>query len=289
MSSHPHGRRRPPAGRAEPAPCCFRVGTCGYSYTGWAESGFYPAHTPPGRMLPLYARQFPITELNATWHRMPRAEAVERERRLAPPGFQFTVKLIRELTHEGLPDNWRDLAATYRHGIAPLAQAGQLRAVLVQLPADFDRSAANRRRLACLLDELEGLPLAVEFRQGSWNTDRVFTELERRGVTLVAVDAPDMPGLFPALDVVTNPDLVYVRFHGRNARGWRQRDARIRFDYYYRESELREWVERHITSMARQSRSGVIVFNNHIRAQAPENALVLMRLLREYGLALAGE
>jgi hypothetical protein len=28
-----------------------------------------------GQMLPLYAREFPITELNYTWYQMPRAEA----------------------------------------------------------------------------------------------------------------------------------------------------------------------------------------------------------------------
>ena len=64
----------------------------------------------------------------------------------------------------------------------------------------------NRQYLAALLDELAGLPLAVEFRHASWAADRVFAELERRRVVLVAVDAPDLPALFPTLDVVTNPD-----------------------------------------------------------------------------------
>jgi hypothetical protein len=38
-------------------------------------------------------------------------------------------------------------------------------------------------------------------------------ELARRRVSLVTVDAPELAGLFPSLDVVTNPDLIYVRFH----------------------------------------------------------------------------
>ena len=45
-----------------------------------------------------------------------------------------------------------------------------------------------------------------------------FAELERRRTTLVAVDEPNLPGLFPQLDVVTNPDLFYIRFHGRNVK-----------------------------------------------------------------------
>ena len=59
-------------------------------------------------------------------------------------------------------------------------QAGQLLAVLVQLPPSFQRRAPQRRYLAELLDELAGLPVAVEFRHSSWATDRVFAELEQR-------------------------------------------------------------------------------------------------------------
>jgi len=280
-------RRRPGPEAGAGSSCRLWVGTSGYSYTQWVEVGFYPAGTRPGQMLSWYARTFPATELNTTWYQMPRAEALERQCREAPDNFLFTVKLNRGLTHDIDPDQWRDRAAAYRHGIAPLVQSGRLAAVLVQLPPGFDRSVANRRHLAGLLDELEGLPLAVEFRQGSWNTDRVFAELERRGVTLVAVDEPELPGLFPALDVVTNPDLFYVRFHGRNAKGWRQAGTQFQFDYDYPEVELRDWVEHRIARLARRARRGVIFFNNHVRAQAPRNARTMMRLLREHGYVLA--
>ena len=260
------------------------VGTCGFSYSGWAEAGFYPPGTQPGRMLSLYARRFPVTELNQTWYQMPKAEAIDRQRRQTPDNFVFSAKLIRSLTHDDWPEDWRRQAAVFRHGLAPLVQSGQLAAVLVQFSTSFDRSVANRRRLATLLEELEGLPLAVEFRQGSWNNPKVFAELERRGATLVAVDEPDLPGLFPALDVVTNPELFYVRFHGRNARGWRLENSQLQFDYNYWEAELREWIETRILKMAGQARQGLIFFTNHVRAQAPQNAEIFMRLLHEYDL-----
>ncbi|MEW5723257.1 MAG: DUF72 domain-containing protein [Thermodesulfobacteriota bacterium] len=272
-----------------PRTCRLWVGTCGYSYTAWAEAGFYPPETKPGRMLPLYARRFPLTELNHTWYQVPQAEAIERQRQQAPPNFMFTAKLIRVLTHEPLTEVWRNQVAAFRHGLAPLIQSGQLAAVLVQLSRSFDRCVENRRHLALLLDELEGLSVAIEFRQGSWNTDRVLAELERRGVTLVSADLPDLPGLFPPLGVVTNPNLFYVRFHGRNARGWRNGDRQAQFDYNYRESELREWIETRIAPMAAQARHGIIVFNNHVRGQAPQNALLLGRLLRERGFALGSD
>jgi uncharacterized protein YecE (DUF72 family) len=155
----------PPA--VSPEPARILVGTSGYSYTEWVEAGFYPPGTQPGRMLHLYAQRFPITELTRTWHQMPQADAIERLRQAVPTEFQFIAKLFRGLTHEPLADNWRDMVTAFRHGVAPLIQSGQLTAVLLQFPPEFDRCIANRRHLAALIDEMEDLPLAVEFRQGS--------------------------------------------------------------------------------------------------------------------------
>ena len=272
--------------RQEPDTCRLFVGTSGYSYTEWTEAGFYPPGTKSGQMLPLYAGHFPITELNYTWYQMPKAEAIERQLRLAPPGFLFAAKLTRTLTHEVDPQNWPEHAIQYRDGVAPLVQAGQLVAVLIQLPPSFHRTPPNRKHLAALLDKLHGLPLAVEFRHRSWADDRVFAELERRRVTLVDVDIPELPNLFPALDVITNPDLFYVRFHGRNTKGWYSGNMQQQFDYNYSDEELREWVEKKIDPMSKRARGGVIFFNNHFRAQAPRNAERMIELLTDRGLAV---
>ena len=101
-------------------PCRLWIGTSGYSYTEWANAGFYPPGTHSGQMLPLYARIFPITELNFTWYQMPKAAAIERMRQHAPPGFRFAAKLTRTLTHEVDPDQWRGtgLSIPGRHGAA---------------------------------------------------------------------------------------------------------------------------------------------------------------------------
>jgi uncharacterized protein YecE (DUF72 family) len=263
------------------------VGTSGFSYTEWVEAGFYPAGTPSGKMLQLYARCFSITELNYTWYQMPRAEAIERRRRQVPKKFLFAVKLTRTLTHEIDPKRWPDQAILFREGVAPLIQAGQLTAVLIQLPPWFHRSMSNRKYLAALLDTLCGLPLAIEFRHPSWAVDRVFAELEHRRVALVAVDEPALPGLFPSLDVVTNPDLFYVRFRGRNTRGGCLENMHLQFDYNYSDDELHEWVEKRIEPMSHRVRKGVLFFNNHVRARAPENARRMSGLLRNRGLTVA--
>ena len=273
--------------QADPKACALFVGTSGFSYTEWVEAGFYPSGTKSGNMLPLYARQFSITELNYTWYQMPRAEAVERQRRQVPQEFLFAAKLTRTLTHEIDPQTWLDQAAKYREGMAPLVQAGQLAAVLIQLPPGFRRTPPNRTYLAALLDNLNGLPLAIEFRHSSWANDHVFAELERRRISLVAVDEPDLPGLFPALDIVTHPDLFYVRFHGRNAKGWRSGNMQHQFDYNYSDYELHEWIENKIEPMSQRARRGIIFFNNHVRAQAPENARRMVTLLKEQNLTVS--
>jgi uncharacterized protein YecE (DUF72 family) len=274
---------KPPERAARIRP--VRVGTSGYAYPEWVNGGFYPSGTRPGGMLALYARQFPVAELNYTWYQMPKAPAIDRMRRQVPAEFTFAVKLTRTMTHEVNRDQWRGEVARYRDGIAPLVLAGQLAAVLLQLPPSFERTHQRRHYLAVLLDELAGLPLAVEFRHVSWAADRVFAELEKRRVTLVAVDAPPLPNLFPPLDVVTNPDFFYVRFHGRNASGWRSGNMQKQFDYGYDGRELEDWAAKRIPVMAVRSRRGLVFFNNHVRAQAPANARQLMALLAEQGLA----
>ena len=259
--------------------CRLWVGTSGYSYAEWADAGFYASGTSSRRMLPVYAQTFSITELNYTWYQMPKADAIERMRQQVSDRFWFAAKLNRSLTHEIDPDGWRGHVRQYRDGVAPLTEAGQLAAILLQLPPSFHRVPRNRRYLAELLDELHGLPIAVEFRHASWATDRVFVELERRKTALVAVDVPDLPALFPKLDVVTNPDFFYIRFHGRNDRGWRSGNMQKQFDYDYNEGELREWTDGTIEKMAKQARNGFIFFNNHVRAQAPRNAKKLINQL----------
>jgi len=264
--------------------CQLHVGTSGFSYAEWVDAGFYPSGTKSGKMLQRYAQCFLITELNYTWYQMPKVEAIERQCQQVPQEFLFAAKLTRTLTHEIDQQQWRHQAVLYREGIVPLVQAGQLVAVLIQLSPSFLRTTSNRKYLAALLDKLHGLPLAIEFRHRSWASDRVFSELERRQVTLVGVDAPDLPNLFPVLDVVTNPDLFYVRFHGRNAKGWRSGNMQLQFDYSYSDDELQAWIENKIEPMSSRARKGVIFFNNHVRAQAPENAQRMATLLKKRGL-----
>ncbi|SDO75012.1 DUF72 domain-containing protein [Desulforhopalus singaporensis] len=262
--------------------CSVYVGTCGYSYTEWVDSGFYPPGTRSNEMVGLYGRCFSVVELNYTWYQMARADILERMVAGSPSHLLFCAKLTRTMTHER-DDNWRHQLVQYRDGIAPLVKAGRLAAVLVQFPPGFERTIANRTYLAALLDGLHGLPVAVEFRHVSWLADSVFSELGRRRVTLVAVDVPALAELFPSLDVVTNPQLFYVRFHGRNQEGWRSGNMQKKFAYDYCREELASWSAQYLVPMARRSGRGLVFFNNHVRARAPHNGMLLQRILQQHG------
>ncbi len=256
--------------------CPVLVGTSGYSYTEWVDGGFYPQKTRMPEMLELYARSFPVVELNYTWYQMVRAEAISRMIINAPDDFLFAAKLTRTLTHERERD-WKQEIARYREGLKPLQK--QLAAILIQLPPTFTWSVSNRYYLSWLLDSLHDFPVAVEYRHISWARDSVFSELEQRQVTLVTVDAPSMPKLFPCLDIVTNPALFFVRFHGRNIQGWQSGNMQKKFDYSYSREELQEWNEKHLRPLRTQAEKGIVFFNNHVRAQAPENAKLLQQIV----------
>ena len=268
-------------GQTEPslsAPSLF-IGTCGYSYAEWIDSGFYPDGTHSSNMLAHYTDAFNATELNYTWYQMPKAPAIERMCTGVPEDFRFAAKLTRTMTHEIKKGQWPGEVALFRDGIAPLVRHGKLLCILIQLPPYFQRTPKFRQYLAALLDELAGLPLAVEFRHDSWAHDKVFSELARRNVSLVCVDEPELPGLFPRLDAVTSTDLFYVRLHGRNSAGWRSGNMQKQFDYNYNDWELKALADVIRTAMMPEAQTGGIFFNNHVRGQAPQNALRLASLL----------
>jgi uncharacterized protein YecE (DUF72 family) len=254
------------------------IGTCGFSYPEWIDAGIYPAGTKSAQMLSLYSHLFPVVELNYTWYQMIRAEAMERMLAGNDSALLFSAKLTRTMTHE-VAENWRDQASQYLHGIRPLVQGKRLLAVLVQLPPSFRRTPENRYYLAQLFDTLQTLPLAVEFRHRSWVHDSVFKALEQRRITLVSVDAPPLPDLFPPLAVVTNPALFYLRLHGRNLAGWRSGAKQQQFDYDYPDAELAQWSQERIPAMRAACAAGVVLFNNHVAGQAVRNARTMIRQL----------
>ncbi|MCZ7625500.1 MAG: DUF72 domain-containing protein [Candidatus Methylomirabilis sp.] len=72
--------------------------------------------------------------------------------------------------------------------------------------------------------------------------------------------------------------MLYLRFHGRNREKWRQHEiAEERYDYLYSEAELQPFAEK-VREIAAAGESKIVIFfNNHVRGQAPANALMMAR------------
>jgi len=261
------------------------IGTCGYSYDEWRSAGIgasvgaeylYPELSRKADFLGLYALSFPFVELDFSYYGMPRASALSALAAQVPPGFLFSLKAHKSLTHERGSD-WRERAKEFATAAAALAEAGSLAAVLIQLPYSFKRGEEERRYLGALCDQLASFPLAVEFRNDQWQSEAVLAELDRRGAAFVLVDRPDLPGLPPESMAVTG-GWSYMRLHGRNAEAWWTGGATGRYDYLYSEEELQGLVPL-LRSVEEKAELLLVAFNNHSKGRAVVNARMLKGLL----------
>jgi uncharacterized protein YecE (DUF72 family) len=247
------------------------IGTSGYSYADWVGS-FYPTGTRSRSMLAHYCRHFPLVELNFSFYRLPTVSMLARMADQSPHRFQFIVKLPRSLSHEEKAD---ELGA-FRDAVEELRRRDRLIGLLCQLPQATHDNRQHRHWLAFLASELAGYQLAVEFRHRTWSNPEVPSWLAEHKLDLVAVDAPDLPNLYPSGLVQSGPR-IYVRFHSRNAHKWYLSD-KDRYDYNYTDAAMGEWIDS-LNRSATSSDRVMLLFNNCRRGQAAENAQRIRELL----------
>jgi uncharacterized protein YecE (DUF72 family) len=236
-----------------------RVGCSGWNYADW-RGRVYPPGCPPSRWLEHYATLFDTVEVNSTFYRLARPEAVARWLEQTPPGFLFTVKASRYLTHmKRLTDMERGVRRLYA-GIAPLVESPRMGPVLWQLPERFRR---DDDRLAFALERLPPGRHCFEFRHPSWFCSAVYGLLHAYGAALATGHDPRRP--LPPAPLTT--DWTLIRFH-RGERGRRGN---------YSDSELREWAAR--IADLRTEAEVLTYFNNDWEGFAVRNGLRLKRLL----------
>jgi len=308
----------------------IRIGTCSFAdeaLTKW----WYPKGVPAKERLAYYAERFDTVEIDSTYYRLPERTTTQSWSERTPEGFVFHIKAFGLMTRhpvrlEQLPPDLRDAADTDARGrverpsrelraevfrrfveeLGPLREAGKLGGVLFQLPPYIVAKPSSCEYLEWAREQLDGLPLLVEFRHRSWlegdQTAQTLRFLEERGLTFVVVDAPrvDSNAVAPTVVARTSP-VAYVRFHGRNADTWHKRggSAAERFDYLYPDEELREWVGP-LRELADGAEEAYAFFNNNNRssappgsgrdfvAQAPTNARMLRGLLDVAGIPASG-
>ena len=235
------------------------IGCSGWNYRDW-RGPFYREREPQRRWLELYAERFSTVEVNNTFYRLPRRQAVEGWVRQTPEDFTFAVKASRYLTHIRRLTNLGEGVRRFYEPLEPLIEAGKLGPVLWQLPGNFPRDDA---RLEGWLQALPDGLHTIEFRHPSWFAEPVMTALRARGVALTLGDHPERP--FQTHEATAR--WRFIRFHY----GARGRDGN------YSATEIKTWARR-IGQWRRQT-AIYAYFNNDWRGFAPANALLLARPL----------
>jgi uncharacterized protein YecE (DUF72 family) len=315
-------RRADETGEAAPGPVRVGKGDVRTGTASWTD----PTMTAPGVFYPVgassaedrlryYASQFSMVEVDATYYALPYKRMAEAWVERTPKDFVFDIKAHALMTgqptevarlpkavRDDLPDALREKTRIYRkdlpaelldavylqfrEAMEPLVSAAKLGAVLLQFPKwVFPSNEArelileNRQRLT--------LPIAVEFRHGSWfnekNAERTIKFLQDNQVPYVAVDEPQgFKSSVPPVVIRTSDDLAVFRFHGRNKKTWEKKGIAPseRFRYLYDEDELADWTPR-IAAVARDTKETHVIYNNCFSNYGTTNAREAALLLRQ--------
>ncbi|HTR45395.1 MAG TPA: DUF72 domain-containing protein [Thermodesulfovibrionales bacterium] len=290
------------------------IGTCSWTEKTLIQSGeFYPKEVKTAETrLRYYASAFSTVEVDSTYYAIPDARNAALWADRTPEGFVFHIKAYGALTGHGIdtrtlpgdiasllprkekgqvyirePEILKVIAERFREALLPLTKAGKLGLLVFQFPPWFDYRTSRLDALLERKELMQGLPVAVEFRHGSWLTpgrqEGVFTFLSRHGLTYVAADEPQYGDVstIPFVPRVTT-DTAYIRLHGRNRENWLKKgiETTLRFAYEYSADELRTFLPS-VKKMAGEARTAYVMFNNCHLGFAVKNAFVMKALLKE--------
>ncbi len=285
------------------------IGTSGFKFADW-KGAFYPERLAEKDWLAYYAEKFNCLEVNATYYRLLHPATFFYMAKKAPDGFLFTVKAYRTMTHEVGPETESDFP-TFVESLRPLVEAGKFGCVLAQFPSSFRPGPESLGYISQFKERLADYPLVVEFRHRSWLTEDTFSWLRESEIGFCGVDEPQFPSLLPPVSRATS-DIGYLRFHGRNYKGWwsgssahsagsesplslwkeppraftpseaegkpRGGNKDRRYDYLYTEEELQPWLPK-IRQLEAETKQTFVFMNNCFQAKSATNALQLKALL----------
>ena len=289
------------------------IGISGWRYPPW-RGVFYPRELAQDRELEFASRAVPTIELNGSFYSLQRPASYTAWHDATPPGFIFSHKGNRYITHtRRLKDVETPLANVLASGVFNLRD--KLGPFLWQFPPNFSFDAERvehflsllphdteaAQALACKHDaRMEGrtaleidarrpLRHAMEIRHESFG-DPAFIKLLRK--YKVALVVADTAGKWPDYEDVT-ADFVYIRLHG----------AEELYASGYSDAALDHWAARiaawskggqaqdaRLASDAappkRARRDVYCYFDNDIKVKAPFDARKLIaRLGLDDGLA----
>lgn len=227
------------------------------------NKGHYPADYKDKSRLHYYGSLFNSIEINSSFYKMPLATTVAKWAADVPDDFQFTFKLLKDVTHaKGLDFDAQLVEEFFRR----ISAAGHKRGcLLVQFPGSIKPvylREVERLLAAIAAGDPEKLwNTCIEFRHQSWYNDDTYALLEQYGMGLVLHDKLAQGGAFMEVDT----KFVYVRFHGPdgNYRGSYSDDYLYEYGSY-----IYDWIN--------EGKTVYTYFNNTMG-----NAIANLRLLRD--------
>ena len=264
------------------------IGTSGWSYPkgeGTWTGYFYP----PGKIneLEYYSQFFNTVEINSSFYRPPNPGYVYNWVRRVPEGFLFTVKLWQKFTHPKMYKEATGQEAVisqrdvdiFKQSIEPLVKYGKLGALLAQFPPSFKNDSYGKQILNAVIRTFGQYRLAVELRHRSWSDDKETATLLRENyASWVQIDEPKFKTSV-AEDLPITSDMIYFRFHGRNAEMWWKGNTETRYQYLYSQEEVNELMDK-VKSLTEKAKLAFVLFNNHWRGYAPRNAVDMQKALQ---------
>jgi len=242
-----------------------RVGTAGWSIPR-AEAAKFPG---VGSHLARYARVLNCAEINTSFYRSHRYEVYARWAAQTPPGFRFSVKVPRAITHMQRLRASRGALAQFISEVSGLGD--RLGVLLVQLPPSLAFEPRQVRIFFNLLSTLFDGAVVCEPRHASWfetAADRLLVKLR---VARVAADPARWPmaavpggWLGPAGDGAQA--VVYHRWHG---------SPRVYYSAY-----ADDWLQARASALKRLAHAAHpwCIFDNTASGAATADALRLRAL-----------
>jgi uncharacterized protein YecE (DUF72 family) len=181
------------------------TGCSGFHYKDWKEV-FYPKEIPQTKWFEYYCRHFNTIELNVTFYRFPRPEALQSWYNRSPWDFKFSVKAPQLITHFKIfKECERMLGDFYASVYEGLHE--KLGCVLFQMPS---RITYSQEVLERIIENLNpSFDNVVEFRDITWWNKKVYMQLSKYNISFCGVSHSKLPD-----DVIKNTFILYYRFHG---------------------------------------------------------------------------
>lgn len=162
-----------------------------------------------------------------------------------PQNFTFDVKLHRAFSDTPQETAKKgDFVSYWLQNMQPLIEAKKLGTFLLVLPPRFGPKRNRLGEIDLLVEKLAPHLLAFELRNRGWidgaEHERTLAFFRERKLVWVAVDMPRIEGstIMPVVDEVTNPQLAYLRLHGRKPEWPKLKTAEERHTYDYPVAEL---------------------------------------------------